>query len=52
MQRTIGQFLAVELDLDNLNVHLGKGDVVLKAVDLNVEVRAAAKRQLTLQGLE
>jgi len=39
VERTIGQFLAAELDLDSLNVHLGKGHVVLKGMDLNIDVR-------------
>ncbi|CAG8442525.1 10644_t:CDS:2 [Acaulospora colombiana] len=38
LKRALGQFLAEELDLDNLEVQLGKGLVHLKELQLNVEV--------------
>ncbi|KAJ3092413.1 autophagy- protein 2 [Quaeritorhiza haematococci] len=37
LKKAIGQFLASELDLENLDVELGKGQVVLKDLELNVE---------------
>ncbi|KAI9097184.1 hypothetical protein DFS34DRAFT_620774 [Phlyctochytrium arcticum] len=38
LKRAIGQFLAYELDLENLDVELSKGTVVLKDLELNLEV--------------
>ncbi|TPX71746.1 hypothetical protein SpCBS45565_g00876 [Spizellomyces sp. 'palustris'] len=38
LKRAIGQFLASELNLENLDVELGKGQVVLKDLELNLEV--------------
>ena len=38
LKRAIGQFLATELDLANLDVELGEGRVVLRDLDLNVDV--------------
>jgi len=39
LKRAVGQFLSSELDLDNLDLELGKGQVVLRDLDLNVDVR-------------
>ncbi|CAG8497159.1 7566_t:CDS:10 [Diversispora eburnea] len=38
LKRALGQFLAEELDLDNLEIQLGNGFVHLKELQLNVEV--------------
>ncbi|KAI8824336.1 uncharacterized protein EV422DRAFT_519800 [Fimicolochytrium jonesii] len=38
LKRAIGQFLAAEIDLENLDVEFGKGQVVLKDLELNLEV--------------
>ncbi|CAG8532578.1 11151_t:CDS:10 [Dentiscutata erythropus] len=38
LKRALGQFLAEELDLDNLEVQLGNGLIQLKELQLNVEV--------------
>ncbi|KAI9139350.1 hypothetical protein BKA69DRAFT_665664 [Paraphysoderma sedebokerense] len=38
LQRAIGQFLASEIDLNNLDVQLGSGSVTLRDLDLNVLV--------------
>ncbi|CAG8714208.1 13349_t:CDS:2 [Funneliformis caledonium] len=38
LKRALGQFLAEELDLDNLEVQFGEGLVQLKELQLNVEV--------------
>ncbi|CAI2167831.1 9475_t:CDS:10 [Funneliformis geosporum] len=38
LKRALGQFLAEELDLDNLEVQLGEGLLQLKELQLNVEV--------------
>ncbi|KAG5462989.1 MAG: hypothetical protein BJ554DRAFT_2509 [Olpidium bornovanus] len=38
LKRAIGQFLAEELDLDNLDVQLGKGQVHLRELELDAEV--------------
>lgn len=38
LKRALGQFLAEELDLDNLEIQLGEGFVHLKELQLNVEV--------------
>lgn len=38
LKRAIGQFLSSDLDLDNLEVQLGNGVVVLRELELNLEV--------------
>ncbi|KAJ3044561.1 autophagy- protein 2, partial [Rhizophlyctis rosea] len=38
LKRAIGQFLATELDLANLDVELGEGRVVLKDLELNIDL--------------
>ncbi|KAJ3182923.1 autophagy- protein 2 [Gaertneriomyces sp. JEL0708] len=38
LKRAIGQFLASELVLDNLDVELAKGQVVLRDLELNIEL--------------
>ncbi|RIB23489.1 hypothetical protein C2G38_843653 [Gigaspora rosea] len=38
LKKALGQFLAEELDLDNLDVQLGNGLIHLKELQLNVEV--------------
>lgn len=38
LKRAIGQFLATELDVANLDVELGEGRVVLKDLALNMDV--------------
>lgn len=38
LKKTIGQFLATELDLVHLDVQLGRVHVGLRNLDLNVEV--------------
>jgi len=38
LRKALGQFLAEDLDLNNLEVQLGKGFLSLKELELNVEV--------------
>ncbi|KAJ3015495.1 autophagy- protein 2 [Thoreauomyces humboldtii] len=38
LKRAIGQFLAAEINLDQLDVQLGNGQVVLKDLELNLDI--------------
>lgn len=39
LKRVLGSFLQYELDLNQLDVQLAKGEVILRDLELNVQVR-------------
>lgn len=47
LKRAIGQFLSSDLDLENLEVQLGNGVVVLRELELNLEVNLLSLLSLT-----
>lgn len=42
LKRVLGQFLQYELDLNQLEVQLSQGEVTLRDLELNVQVRHTA----------
>ena len=52
LKRTVGQFLASEIELDQVDVQLGDGRIHLHNLALDVEVRGASQLSAGLRNCE
>lgn len=50
LKRILGQFLQYELDMNQLDVQLGKGEVVLRDLELNVQVSEPGDWRMLTKG--